>query len=403
MALSWIKKHEPKDISEIGVHSAQVRELDSFVSGFKSQQKKAVLLYGPSGTGKTVAAYAVARNNCVEILEVNASDFRNKEQIESKVGSASQQMSLFTKGKVILVDEIEGLSGTKDRGGISALAEIIGKSAFPIILTAQDPFDKKFSPVRKMAKLIHFEELGYSDVFEVLKKVCLKEGVAYDEISLKGLARRSGGDLRAAINDLQGLVEESKVLRREDLESLSARNRIETIQSALVRIFKNSDPKIALGAFDNVQEDIDEQLLWIDENLPSEYKNAKDLARAYDFMSLADVFRGRIRRWQHWRFLSYVNEFLTAGIAVSKDERSRCNIDYEQTKRLLKIWAANMKYQKRKAVAAKIAEKTHTSSSRALQDTLPYIQAIFRNSPAKAEELADWLELDSEEAAWLRK
>ncbi len=100
MTQSWIKKYEPKSISDIEGQDEAIGELDSFVSNFSKQKKKAALLYGPSGSGKTVSVYAVAEKYNFEILEVNASDFRNKDQIESKVGNASKQMSLFTKGKV---------------------------------------------------------------------------------------------------------------------------------------------------------------------------------------------------------------------------------------------------------------------------------------------------------------
>ncbi|MCX6707788.1 MAG: hypothetical protein NT001_06680, partial [Candidatus Woesearchaeota archaeon] len=68
---------------------------------------------------------------------------------------------------------------------------------------------------------------------------------------------------------------------------------------------------------------------------------------------------------------------------------------------------ANQKYLKRKAIAEKVADRTHTSSRRALQDTLPYLQQIFRNSKEKgktiAESIADELDLSEEEVEWLRK
>ncbi|HLC99201.1 MAG TPA: hypothetical protein VJC00_04305, partial [Candidatus Nanoarchaeia archaeon] len=67
----------------------------------------------------------------------------------------------------------------------------------------------------------------------------------------------------------------------------------------------------------------------------------------------------------------------------------------------LKIWMANSKYQKRKAIAEKIADKTHTSAKRALQDTLPYMQAIFQKDIEKGMEIAEWLGLEKEEAEWL--
>jgi len=403
MALSWVKKYEPTTLSEIGIQQEAIKDLNNFISNFSKQTKNAVLIHGPSGSGKTVSVYAAAEKHNLEVMEVNASDFRNKDQIESKVGAASKQRSLFSKGKIILVDEIEGLSGNKDRGGLTALAKLIDTSAFPMVLTAQNPWDKKFNAVRKKSNLINFKELSYLDVFPILKKICDAEKVKYEEIALKGLARRSGGDLRAAINDLQGIAGEKNQITTEALEELSERNRIESMPDVLIKVFKNSDPKIALSAFDNVEEDFDKQFLWLDENLPKEYKNPQDLARAYDCMSLADVFKGRIRRWQHWRFLVYVNSFLTAGIAVAKTEKNKEFVQYTPTKKLLKIWMSNMKLSKKKAIAAKIAERTHTSTSRVMKDTLPYLITIFKKNKELGQEMADDLELEKEELAWLRK
>jgi replication factor C large subunit len=312
-------------------------------------------------------------------------------------------MSLFTKGKIILVDEIEGLSGQKDRGGLPALTKLIDKSAFPLVLTAQNPWDQKFNSLRKKTALINFGELGYTNVYNVLRKICQQEKIKFDDSALKGLARRAGGDLRAGINDLQSLVEEKKELTKESLDDLTQRRKIESMPSALIKVLKNSDPKIALGAFENVEEDIDKQFLWLDQNLPKEYTNNKDLARAYECMSRADVFKGRIRRWQHWRFLVYVNSLITAGVASAKDEKYKDFVKYGPTTRLLKIWRANMKFAKRKAIAAKIAEKTHTSSKRVMKDTLPYLQVIFKENKKLGKEIAEGLELEPEELDWLSK
>jgi predicted aldo/keto reductase-like oxidoreductase len=59
---------------------------------------------------------------------------------------------------------------------------------------------------------------------------------------------------------------------------------------ALLKVLKTTDPSVALKAFENVEEDINEQMLWIDANLPFEYTKPEDLASAYDKLSRADVF-----------------------------------------------------------------------------------------------------------------
>ena len=276
------------------------------------------MIYGASGTGKTSSVYAIASELGHEVIEVNASDFRNTEQINQKVGNAIKQQSLFARGKIILVDEIDGLSGHEDRGGIQAITKLIEDSAYPIILTATNPFDNKFSSLRSKSNLIEFRQLDYLSVFKILKKICGHEKIKYDEGVLKALSRRAGGDARAAINDLQTLAHEKKELKKESLEELSERNKTDNIMTALNKIFKTTDLKVAISAFDNVEEDLSQQLLWIDENLPKEYTKPEELAKAYEMLSKADVFSRRIRRWQHYRFLVYINALITAGSAAAK-------------------------------------------------------------------------------------
>ncbi|MEM4239641.1 MAG: replication factor C large subunit [Candidatus Woesearchaeota archaeon] len=398
----WIHHHRPSTLKSVPQPEGIIK-LAQFVNTFSKQKKKAMLLYGPSGTGKSCAVHALARDLNWEIVEVNASDVRNEEQINERLGNALKQRSLFFAGKLILVDEIDGVSGTDDRGGITALVDLIAKTRFPIIMTAQDPWDKKFSALRSKSVLVEFPSLPADSIVSVLQEICSKEKVMAEQPAVKAIARRSGGDMRSAINDLQLLSEGSGKLTQDSLAVLGERNRLEQIETALVKVFKNSDPLLALGAFDQTDTDIDEIFLWLDHNLAREYENPKDRVRAYDILSRADVFRGRIRRQQHWRFLSHIFELLTAGIAVAKDAKSKNPPKYERSSRLLKIWMANMKYSKRKAIAQKIADATHSSSKTALHHTLPALQVVIRNNQEQEKILAEELDLDDEEVEWLKK
>lgn len=400
--IPFTKEYTPKSLKEIKGQDKAIKELKNLINNFKKEKKKAIWIYGPSGSGKTSIAYALASEFNYEIIEVNASDFRNEEQINQKVGGAVFQQSLFSKGKIILVDEVDGLAGKEDRGGIQALTNIIEKTQFPVILTATNPWDFKFNTLRSRCNLIELESLGYIDITEVLKNICNKEKIKYDLDVLKSLARRAGGDCRAAINDLQTLTEVTKELTKESLEELEQRSKEESMPNALLKVFKTTDPKIAIEAFDNVKEDLDQQLLWIDENLPYEYDKPEDLAKAYDKLSKADVFNRRIKRWQHWRFLVYINAFITAGIAVSKDEKYHKFVQYKPTGRLLKLWWAKQKSLKKKAIAAKIASKTHSSVKEVLKD-IEYFKIIFKKNKEMSQAIAKCVDLDNEEVEWLRK
>lgn len=398
MSLPWIKRYGPEKLADIKGQDLAIEKLNDFVCNFKKHKKKAVIIYGPSGCGKTSSILALAKHHQKELIEVNASDFRNKDMIEEKIGNAIKQQSLLSKSKIILIDEINGLSGTKDRGGIPAIASLISISSFPVIMTADNPFDKKFSALRSKSMLVEFQPLNFDTVYSILSGMCRKEKIGCDDKALRTLARSAGGDLRAAINDLQAFSNNG-CFTYSDLEFLPERNKAESMQNALIKIFRGSDLRLALGAFDNINEDIEKAILWIDENLPDAYP-PEDLAKAYDALSRADVFLGRIPRQQHWRFLVYANALAAAGICAAKtSNRKICT--YKQSLRILKLWRANIKYQKRKAIAEKIAAKTHSSLRRALQDSLPYIKLIFQNNKKEAGSLGEEFAFDEEEINWL--
>ncbi len=402
MAEPWTRKYQPKVGKDIVGQAEAVEKTRNFLAHFKKQPKKALMLYGPSGSGKTSIVHALANELGLELLEVNASDARNQDAINQKIGAAIRQLSLFMKSKVILVDEIDGIAGQEDRGGVAALLALISETNFPIVMTSNNPFDQKFNKLRSSSFLVELQPLGVSDMAALLRKIAAAEGIEFEEESLKKLARGTGGDLRATINDLQSLSQDKK-LNDESLESLGERNRIEPMLSALVKIFKTTDANIAVKAFENVEEDLDRCFLWIDENLPKEYTKPEDLARAYEALSKADVFRGRIRKQQHWRFLVYESSLLTAGVATAKQEKYRHQVSYSQTTRLLKLWRANMQFQKRKAIAGKIAPMLHSGVKEVVRDYIPHLKFIFSHNKAMAEGIARELKLYSEEISWLKQ
>ena len=398
--ISWIRKYMPEKLSDIEGHGKVLDELKKFVSHFK--KGKALLLYGSSGGGKTSSVYALAHDLGYELVEINASDKRNANQINSLLGGASKQASLFFKSKIILVDEVDGITGREDRGGVQAILKFIDTSSHPIILVSNDPFDRKFSSLRKKSVLLEYKTRPYEAILKFLKKICKKEGIKYDADALTTLARRSGGDMRAAINDLQSLAYDKRLTKKE-VDTYGERDQTEKITQALLKVFKTTDIDVALKSFDNVNEDLDKVFLWMDENLPKEYTKPADLARGFDELSRADVFKGRIMRWQYYRFYVYCYNLLSAGVALSKDEKYRNLVNYKPTTRILKLWFAKQRNAKKKAIAEKIGDKTHTSTKRALQDTLPYLKPVFKKNKKEAEKISAYLELDKEQVEWLRK
>lgn len=402
--LPWTKKYEPTKVSEILGQDKSMSTLMSFIQNFSPKlKKKGIILYGPTGCGKTSAIYAIAEDLGMEIYEVNSSDFRDSKSIQDTVGNAIKQVSLFGKKKIILIDDVDGMSGTGDRGGASAIEKIIDDSKFPVILTATDPWDSKLKGLRKKTMMIGFDELGYLSVAKIIKNVCDNEGIEHSEKSINSLARMSGGDARAAINDLQILCTKEKKINDKNILEIYQRYKKETILEALVKVFKPNTIELSKGAFNNIDENMDRILLWVDNNLPKEYKKPQELKKAYDMMSLSVLYNARIRKRQYWRLLSYIYSFVSEGIAIAKKEPIREYTKYEQSDRILKLWIAKNKNATRKVIAQRIAEKTHTSEKDALQEILPYIKIICRSDKKIGEKVCNYFEFDEKEKKWLSK
>jgi replication factor C large subunit len=350
-------------------------------------------LHGPPGVGKTSLAYAIASEMDLEVLELNASDFRDKEKIQQILGPAVQQRSLFKQGKIILVDEVDGIS-TRDRGGLPELLGVMEITSFPMIITANDIWQKKFNLLRTKSELVQLKELDYKTILDVLKNISIKEGCRVNNDVLTSIAIRSRGDIRAAINDLQTLS-----ISNEDLiiKDIGERNKEISIFSALQHIFKTAklDTKM-VDIFDDVNMELDEIFLWIEENIPAEYKG-EELAKAYDALAKADVFRGRIHRQQHWRFMVYEYFFLGAGIAGAKKYNKTGWTNYRKPTRVLKIWLQNQRSEKKKSICQKYSLHVHISTGQAMKDFM-LLKIILKNN-----RIREHLKLSEDEIAYLDK
>src|SRR3989338_221236 len=168
---SFVDKYKPKKSNNIPQDLENLKNL--------IRNKENVLIYGKTGSCKTSAVYAIAKDLDYETIEVNASDFRTKDQIESIVGSASQQQSLFQKEKILIIDEIDCLSGTEDRGGALAILNVIKNSKFPVILTANNPYNDKLKEIKKVVNIIEFKPISSREIVRIIKEICEKEDIKF--------------------------------------------------------------------------------------------------------------------------------------------------------------------------------------------------------------------------------
>ncbi len=384
---SLAEKYRAKKYGDIFHQAAAVEEIKKFLAEFP--KKKGIIIHGPAGTGKTSLALAAARENNYDILELNASDLRNRAKLEEILKPATLQQSLFKKGKILLMDEVDGVTGT-DIGGIPELIRILEETKHPIIMTCNDVWQSKLSFLRSKSKLIEMKALNHHLIIEILQKIAEKEGIKKDRIFLQQIAIKSQGDLRAALNDLQSYAYADSTI----VDITEKRDYEDTIFNILRKLFK--DRQNFLDLFDTTRLSLDEILLWIEENIPREYRN-ESLARAYNALGQADVFRGRIYRNQSWRFLIYQNIFQSAGISYAKKAPNHGFTKYETPKRILKLWMHNQRIAAKKTIAKKYARLVHCSSKRALRD-FQLIKPVLQNTRVQQQ-----LRLSEEEIEFLKK
>jgi len=376
----WTEKYRPKRLKEIVGQEESVKRILSFIVNYRRSRiksKKAILIHGPTGSGKTAAVYALANELDYDVIELNASDFRDRMQISRIMGSALGQKSLFAEKKLVLIDELEGFSNYEDKGGIKEIERLIEDSNYPIIIVSSKPYDQKMSGIRKKTEMIEFKKPDYLSVSRILQKISNEEELKIDYNGLRHIALNAKGDARAAINDLFVAGIGQKFITENELRAIGNRDKEETIFNAMRKIFKGN-AKDALIALQNVDAELNECILWIEENIPLEY-HGKDLAKAYDALSKADVFRGRIIKRQHWRFMIYAEALATAGVAAAKCRTNSEFVPYRRVSRILKIWIAKQAQLEKRDIAQKIAKYTHTSKRRALQE-MPLFRMIYNKS-----------------------
>lgn len=405
MYTPWTVKYKPKTLEEVVGNQEAKAKIIKWIQQWekKPPKKRALLLYGPPGIGKTATIEALAKDLDMELVESNASDYRTKDAVQRFAGRASANTTLFGKKRLILFDELGGLTGKADRGGVSVTTKIVKETMSPLILIANNAYDPKFSTLRRYCQLIEFKKPARTQIRSHLKKICKSEGIETDKETLDLITERAGRDVRSAVNDLQALADGKKHLTYEDVAWLGYRDRKEVIFRVLNEIFYAKDSRDAKYAVDMADVDLDMLFEWIYENLPNHVKEPNELAAAMYALSRADIYRGRIRKTQNWTLLRYFIDMMTAGVATSWSQRSHGWTPFRFPKRIGYLSRTKARRALLREIGMKIRRRCHISSSRAANEVLPYIRVILENKPETAPGLARYFNFDEDTVEFLKE
>ena len=264
--LPWAEQHRPTSLDSLAGNTTTIDAIRSWISSWVSGQpaKNAALLVGPPGSGKTATVGALSHDYDLELVEFNSSDKRNKNAIETLVWRAATQQTLDGRLRLILLDEVDGLSGTSDRGGVGAISKIIEQTVHPIIMTANDRESPRLKDLLKKCQVFVFEPIDSVDIFNLLEKIAKYHNADLSRETIQELAEHADGDLRAAISDLETLVEGKG---STEVDALPARDVRRGIREVFRRLFMTTDASAAKRVISELDVDYNQLLLWLEENI----------------------------------------------------------------------------------------------------------------------------------------
>ncbi len=390
--LPWPEQHRPRSLVDIVGNASSIGEIKKWIQSWIDGKptRNAALLIGSPGVGKTASVFALSNDYDLELVEFNSSDKRNKGTVETLVWRAATQQTLDGRLRLILLDEVDGLSGTSDRGGVGAILKIIEQTVHPIVMTANDPSSAKLKDLLKICQVFTFEPIDTIDVIALLQKIAKKHDASLQQDTLEEIAEQAGGDLRAAIADLETLVEGMAL---SDFDSLPVRDSRRGIKEVFRRLFMTTDQAAARRIISELDTDYRELLLWLEENIHLHLITPLELEAGFESLSLADLSLGRIMRNQNWKLLSYVYDFLSAGTAGSRNESPYRRVEYSEPIWPLLVWRGNKSLDKDADLLSKLSRAAHVSSQRATRTHKDTIIEIVKRNPSENTRFSQWLNL----------
>jgi len=267
----------------------------------------------------------------------------------------------------VILDEADNIHGNYDRGGASAITELVKESGQPIVLIANDYYDMARG-LRNATQEIEFRDVSARSIVPVLRDICRKEGIEFESDALERIAERNRGDLRGAINDLQAATEGARFDRGR------GRGHRRPRQGARAVPVPRCGPQRGIGgggASVGVRRRRDARR-------PDEVDREQRLGRVRPERGGARVRLprerrrglGRVRATQNYSYWRYATDNAAAGVAAARDGTKGGWTRYGRPQ----FWSPSDATADE--VVGQIAAKSGCSVATARREVLPFLEAV---------------------------
>ncbi len=272
-------------------------------------------------------------------------------------------------------EEVE--SDVFDRSGVPAIIELIKQSRQPIILTVNDMsvLRKKsqffYAYRNKSIREVPFWYLNDIDVHTILKRVKNSEKLHVTDECLREIAERCGGDVRAALNDLQAIDSTST------LDGMGKRDLSISVDDFIEDIFANNNVKEIYKEYADIDLPPDRLIYWLDENIGKIFKNP-DLYSAIDYLAKSDVYLARARTTRSYGLWKYAIDMMIIGTVLSHKNKTYTikNVSFPLILKRYKDY--NMGY--RLEIYKMLSKYNHLSMEKVKNELFDHIVYLYKNN-----------------------
>jgi len=353
---------EPNISDFVGNENSRKKIIEWFVKW--ENGSKPILLVGPPGVGKTSFVHALSREFNIDLVELNASDTRNKNMLAQIVFPIFSNASLTGKNYVLFLDEIDGISKREDSGGLDFLVELFKEPTIRVIMAANKS-NEAVKKISKVSKTVTFAPIPPRLSMLYLDKILKIQNSSLKVNNKLELVRNSIGDIRSLLNAAQVMTAGYSTAKRPVVE-IDIENMINqffsfnTFDEAL-EIVRGADVSYSDPRFGQSSEDRRKDVLaaFFASIVMSKIEMAT-LSTLLDRLSELDVILSRSLVMRNWKILRYFPLILTKSLFYESRSKyiryNRYSIGFENMGILSRAMGL-------KKAMRMLAQYFHTSSS----------------------------------------